>query len=105
VKSRAFYDPVLAAEKARRQPGNHERSRYTQRRNFIFLSYATALSIPIFSLIHRILNPTPNIIIPTMPQVQTLDARYIDGAALLALLNRLFGRGNFRISVSFLSLL
>lgn len=32
-----------------------------------------------------------------MPSVQTLDARYIDGQALLALLTRLFGAGNFKI--------
>jgi hypothetical protein len=31
--------------------------------------------------------------------IQTLNARYIDGAALLALLVRLFGRGNFKIDV------
>jgi hypothetical protein len=31
--------------------------------------------------------------------VQTLDARYIDGAALLSLLKQLFGRGNFAIDV------
>jgi hypothetical protein len=40
-----------------------------------------------------------------MPHVQTLDARYIDGAALLALLKQLFGSGNFKISVSLPSLL
>jgi hypothetical protein len=32
-------------------------------------------------------------------EVQTLDARYIDGAALLALLKRLFGNGKFSIDV------
>jgi hypothetical protein len=32
-------------------------------------------------------------------EVQTLDARYIDGATLLALLKNLFGRGNFSIDV------
>ena len=32
-------------------------------------------------------------------KVQTLDARYIDGAALLALLKRLFGQGKFSIDV------
>lgn len=36
-----------------------------------------------------------------MPVVQTLDARYIDGAALLRLLKQLFGTGNFRIDVGF----
>jgi len=34
-----------------------------------------------------------------MPSIQTLDARYIDGQALLALLTRLFGQGNFRVDV------
>lgn len=33
-------------------------------------------------------------------EVQTLDARYIDGATLLALLISLFGEGNFVINVS-----
>jgi len=33
-------------------------------------------------------------------EIQTLEARYIDGAALLALLLRLFGQGNFTIDVS-----
>jgi hypothetical protein len=37
--------------------------------------------------------------------VQTLDARYIEGAAMVALLIRLFGRGNFSINVRFLRLL
>ena len=41
--------------------------------------------------------------------VQTLDARYIDGAKLLELLKTLFGPGNFQINVyphcSFLSCL
>jgi hypothetical protein len=32
--------------------------------------------------------------------IQTLDARYIDGALLLALLISLFGQGNFNIDVS-----
>ena len=31
---------------------------------------------------------------------QTLDARYIDSAALLRLLEKLFGKGNFKIDVS-----
>jgi len=31
--------------------------------------------------------------------VQTLDARYIDGAKLLTLLQQLFGAGQFRIDV------
>lgn len=31
--------------------------------------------------------------------VQTLDARYIDGAKLVALLQQLFGAGHFRIDV------
>ena len=34
-----------------------------------------------------------------MPSTQTLDARYIDGQALLALLTRLFGQGKFRLDV------
>jgi len=37
--------------------------------------------------------------------VQTLEARYIEGAAMVALLIRLFGRGNFSIDVRFLRLL
>lgn len=37
--------------------------------------------------------------------VQTLDARYIEGAAMVALLIRLFGRGNFSFDVRFLRLL
>lgn len=31
--------------------------------------------------------------------VQTLDARYIDGEKLLALLKRLFGTGSFKVNV------
>ena len=38
-----------------------------------------------------------------MPVVQTLDARYVDGAALLRLLQNLFGSGNFRIDVSLIT--
>lgn len=34
-----------------------------------------------------------------MQETQTLDARYIDGAALVALLKQLFGDGNFKINV------
>ena len=37
-----------------------------------------------------------------MPFIQTLDARYINGAALLRLLKELFGVGNFRIDVCLL---
>jgi hypothetical protein len=36
-----------------------------------------------------------------MPVIQTLNGRYIDGAALLSLLTRLFGYGNFRIDVRY----
>ena len=34
-----------------------------------------------------------------MPVVQTLDARYIEGAKLVRLLKQLFGAGNFKIDV------
>lgn len=37
-----------------------------------------------------------------MPEIQTLDARYITSADLLALLRGLFGNGNFKIDVSHL---
>lgn len=33
-------------------------------------------------------------------QIQTLDGRYIDGEALLKLLTKLFGEGNFKINVN-----
>lgn len=37
-------------------------------------------------------------------EIQTLDARYVDGAALLGLLTQLFGRGNFTIDVRLVEL-
>ena len=33
-------------------------------------------------------------------QIQLLDARYIDGAALLKLLDKSFGAGNFKVDVN-----